>query len=442
MRTAVIGLGVTGMSCLRYLAGRDELVVVDTRARPPKLAEARAAFPAVDYRLGTEEFDKTGIDRAILSPGIALKSPLGRQTLASGVPVLSDLDLFFAEVADEPVFAVTGTNGKSTVTALAGHLLTAQGLRPGVGGNLGLAALDLIEPDRDCYVLELSSFQLERMGPARCRAATVLNLSDDHLDRHGSLSCYAAVKQRIYRGAERAVANRHEPLTHPASATPVEWVTFGRDEPAPDHWGIRLRDGHRMLAWGDLPLVDTRLLPMAGGHNEQNALAALALVQGDDFAGDTDALEAAIAGFSGLPHRCERVATLGGVTYVNDSKATNVGATLAALSGLAEPPASIVLIAGGDGKQANFAELGDAIARHARHLVVLGADGPAIEEATAGRVPVSRAQDLGEAVHKATAVARPGDTVLLSPACASFDMFENFAARGASFCAAVAELGS
>ncbi len=439
MRTAVIGLGVTGMSCLRHLAGRDELVVVDTRPRPPALAEAKAAYPGVDYRLGAEKFDPAGIDRAVLSPGIAPASPLGRRVLQSGLPVLSDIDLFFAQVR-EPVFAVTGTNGKSTVTALVGHLLDAQGLRPGVGGNLGRAALDLIGPDRDCYVLELSSFQLERLGAARCRAATVLNLSGDHLDRHGSMSCYAAIKRRIYRGARRAVANRQDALTHPVSTTPDELVTFGRDEPPPGHWGIRTRDGRRVLACGDRAIVDARRLPIAGGHNEQNLLAALAMVHGGDFAGDGEDVEATIAGFSGLPHRCETLASIGGVTYINDSKATNVGATLAALSGLADTGGSIVLIAGGDGKQADFTELGGAIARHVRHLVVLGSDGPAICRAVRGRVPVSRALDLGEAVQRAAAVAVPGDRVLLSPACASFDMFQDFAARGAAFRAAVAEL--
>ena len=432
---------MTGISCLKHLAGRDELVVVDTRERPPGLGEAMAAWPAVEYRLGAPGFDARGLDRAILSPGIAPASPLGRQVLRSGLPVLSDIDLFFAAVR-EPVFAVTGTNGKSTVTALVGHLLAAAGRRPGVGGNLGLAALDSIGPDRDCYVLELSSFQLERMRGAVCRAATILNLSGDHLDWHGSMACYTAAKQRIFAGAERAVANRGQPLTYPQSAGPAELVTFGGDEPARGHWGIRAAGGYRALACGDRAVVDARRLPIAGSHNEQNVLAALAMVYGADCAPEADAVEAAVSGFSGLPHRCETVASIAAVTYVNDSKATNVGAAHAALAGLGEPPGSVVLIAGGDGKQADFTDLGDAIARYARHLVVLGADGPAIERAVRGRIPTSRARDLGGAVQQAAAIAKPGDTVLLSPACASFDMFENFEARGASFRAAVAELAS
>ena len=429
------------MSCLRHLAGRDELIVVDTRERPPALAEARAAWPELEYRLGAGAFDAFGIDRAILSPGVAPMSPLGRQVLRSGVPVLSDIDLFFAAVR-EPVFAVTGTNGKSTVTSLVGHLVAAQGRRPGVGGNLGLAALDAIEADRDCYVLELSSFQLERMQGARCRAATILNLSGDHLDRHGTMECYAAAKQRIYEGALRAVANRRERLTYPASARPAEMVTFGPDEPDPGHWGIRTVDGTRTLACGGRAVVDVRRISIAGSHNEQNVLAALAMVHGADPGAEAGAVETAVAGFSGLPHRCETVASVAAVTFVNDSKATNTGATRAALAGLAVSPGSVVLIAGGDGKQADFDELGEAIAKHARHLVVLGADGPAIERAVRGRIPVNRARNLEDAVQQAAATARPGDTVLLSPACASFDMFENFEARGAAFRAAVAELAS
>lgn len=441
MRTAIIGLGVTGLSCVRHLAGRDRLVVVDSRERPPGLAEAMAAYPDVEYRVGVEAFAAAGFDRAILSPGIAPASSLGQQVLRSGLPISTDIDLFLAQVR-EPVFAVTGTNGKSTVTSLVGHLLAAAGSRPGVGGNLGLAALDLIGPDRDCYVLELSSFQLARVRGLRCRAATILNLSGDHLDWHGSMDCYAAAKQRIYAGAERAVANRHQTVTHPLAAGPLELVTFGRDVPVPGHWGVRVQDGKRMLACGDRALVDARRLPFAGGHNEQNALAALAMVYGAGFAGQAGALEACVAGFSGLPHRCETVASIDTVTYVNDSKATNVGAAVAALSGLARAPGAIVLIAGGDGKGADFTELGDAIARHVRHLVVLGADGENIEQAVRARVPVSRAESLAEAVRLAAAAARAGDTVLLSPACASFDMFENFEARGASFRALVTELAS
>lgn len=429
------------MSCLRHLADCDSLVVIDSRERPPALAEAMAAYPDLDYRMAVEKFDSAGFDRVVLSPGIAPASPLGRQVLGCGLPVLNDIDLFLARVR-APVFAVTGTNGKSTVTSLAGHLLAAAGSSPGVGGNLGLAALDLLHPDRDCYVLELSSFQLARVRRLNSHAATILNLSGDHLDWHGSMDCYAAAKQRIYLGAERAVANRDDRMTHPATMRRMALVTFGSDAPAPGHWGIRVQHGKRMLACGERSLVESNRLPVTGLHNERNVLAALALVHGGGFDGDRAALEAALAGFAGLPHRCETVASIGEVTYVNDSKATNVGATVAALSGIAAAPGSIVLIAGGDGKGADFTELGDAIADSARHLVVLGEDAARIEQAVRARVPVTRAASLAEAVHGAAAAARAGDVVLLSPACASFDMFENFEQRGELFRAAVAELGA
>ena len=320
---------------------------------------------------------------------------MGRQVLGCGLPVLSDIDLFFASVR-EPVHAVTGTNGKSTVTSLVGHLLAGAGARPGVAATSASRRWMRSAPTGDCYVLELSSFQLERTRTAPLKAATILNVSGDHLDWHGSMDCYAAAKQRIYADAERAVANRSDGLTYPQSRSPDELITFGGDEPEPGHWGIRVRRGQRSLACGGRTLLETSRLPLAGRHNEQNVLAALAMVHGGDFRGDGSALEAAVAGFSGLAHRCETVASLGAVTYVNDSKATNVGAALAALSGLGEPPGSVVLIAGGDGKSADFAQLGDAIAKCARHLVVLGADGPAIERAVRERVPVSRARDMGE----------------------------------------------
>ncbi len=439
MRTAIIGLGVTGISCVRHLAVVDDVVVFDSRTVPPGLAEAQANFPGVEYRLGTELFDARAFDRAILSPGISPHSLLGRRVMHSGLPVMSDIDLFFTAVR-EPVYAVTGTNGKSTVTALVGHLLAAADARPGVGGNLGLAALDAIAPDHDCYVLELSSFQLAyTQGDVGCRAATILNLSSDHLDWHGTMRCYAAAKQRIYAGARRVVANRRDAGTHPATAQPDELTTFGDDVPAAGHWGVR-GAARRTLACGERGLLDTQRLPLAGQHNEQNLLAALALVHGSVFRGEAAALAATLADFRGLPHRCETVAVVDGVTYVNDSKATNVGAASAALRGFAAHSGEVVLIAGGDGKGADFATFGDAIAAAAKHLVVMGADGPAIAAAARERLPVSRASNMEEAVRQAAVAAGAGDRVLFSPACASFDQFDNFAARGAAFVEAVAEL--
>ena len=438
-RTLVVGLGVTGVSCVKHLAGRDELTVLDTRERPPGLAEARAEHPEIDYRLGACDIDFGPFDRVVLSPGLKLQSALGRRIRASGLPLLSDIDLFCRAV-DEPIYAITGTNGKSTVTAWVGHALTELNHRPGVGGNLGEAALDIIGPDRDCYVLELSSFQLERMQTYPYQAATVLNVSADHLDHHASLADYAAAKRRIYRQAERLVVNRDDRLSQPDSNTGGSAVTFGAGAPGSGHWGVRTSGGKRWLAKGREPVVEARRLPIAGGHNECNALAVLALINGGGNGVGLAALGESLLGYRGLAHRCEVLGEVGGVTYVNDSKATNPGATLAALRSLSEGPGRIVLIAGGEGKGADFAALGQAIATRARCLIPIGRDGPAIAKAAGVDLQSGRPRRLAEAVRQAAECARPGDTVLLSPACASFDHFSDFRARGEAFRALVREL--
>jgi UDP-N-acetylmuramoylalanine--D-glutamate ligase len=394
----------------------------------------RVRHADVEFRVGVSEIPVEGLDRLIVSPGIALDHPVLAAVIAAGVPLLSDIDLFLEATArDRPIYAITGTNGKSTVTALVGHVLGLTGRNPGVGGNLGDAALDLLSPAHDCYVLELSSFQLERMATYPMRAATVLNLTDDHLDRHSTMERYGVAKRRIYRGVRRAVANRDDVSTFPA--TPVdELVTFGAGQPTGGHWGIALRGGERMLCRGARPVLASADLPIRGQHNELNTQAALALVDGDV---DLEAAAAAVPSFRGLPHRCQPVGCVDGVRYIDDSKATTVGAAIAALDGIGGP---IVLIAGGDGKGADFAPLRAVIARHVRHLVLLGRDAPAIEHAVAGAVSNERVADLRSAVRRAAAAARPGDTVLLSPACASLDMFRDYRERGDLFAAYVAEL--
>ena len=442
-KTLIVGLGATGLSCLRHLAGSDDLVVMDTREQPPCLGEATAEHPEVEYRLGACEVEFRRLDRVIMSPGLSLKSALAKRILASGLPVLSDIDLFCRAV-DEPIFAVTGTNGKSTVTTLAGHALAKLNHRPGVGGNLGEAALDVIRPDCDCYVLELSSFQLERMQTYPYQAAAILNISADHLDRHNGMDGYRRAKQRIYRAAERAVANRDDPPTLPEAPRALErLVTFGADAPDAGHWGIRLMDGARWLSWGDAGVIAAERLPLGGAHNEANVMAALALLHGGGELGVCPSLEAlgeAVLGYKGLAHRCEVVAVVGGVTYVNDSKATNPGATLAALASLSARPGGLTLIAGGVGKGADFGPLGDAIAKRVRLLIAFGQDGPAIAAAAGAGAQVAHSRCLADAVRLAAKGAEPGDTVLLSPACASFDHFRDFQDRGNAFRALVAEL--
>lgn len=438
-RSAIIGMGVTGLSCLRYLAGREELVVLDTRERPPNAAAAAATPGDVRLCFGAAacQVSFAGVERVIVSPGVALDHELVRRAAAAGARVESDIDLF-CQAARAPVYAITGTNGKSTVTALTGHLLGHLGKSPGVGGNLGEPALDLLGTEHDCYVLELSSFQLERMGAYRFQAATILNVTEDHLDRHGSFVAYVESKRRIYVQAERAVTNRADPNTWPESPV-AEQVSFGSDVPSARNWGIGTHGARPVLLHGGERIVALDELPLAGVHNALNALAAFALVATPRTrAAD---LVAATASFRGLPHRCQKVAERGGVTFVDDSKATNVGATLAALEGLGGgSTARLVLIAGGDGKGADFTPLAGPVGRTVKALVLLGRDADRLERALTGCAPVTRVVDMPEAVAVAAAAAIPGDIVLLSPACASLDMFSNYAERGDVFSAAVRAL--
>jgi len=429
MRTAIIGLGITGYSCVEFLHGRDELLVVDSRDTPPQLQALNTNYPDVRVVCGAVDFDPAGFDRVIVSPGISLDSCLLRHA-RDVVPFVSDIDLF-CEAAQAPLIAITGTNGKSTVTALVGHLLNHSGRRVPVGGNLGDAALALLDNDADAYVLELSSFQLERMRSHHFAAASILNLSEDHLDRHGDMPTYVASKHRIYADCGIAVANRAEPETLPQQGF-EQLVTFGPDQAAAPNWGIVEHQDQRYLALGDKRLTACSALTISGRHNEQNALAAcaLAMSMGVEF----EELAAGLATYQGLSHRCERVALAGGVEFINDSKATNVGATQAALEGLGDRQRRhIVLIAGGDGKGADFSPLREPVAAFVKRLIVLGKDKHLLAQVMTDVVTVEQVSDMEQAVAAARNCAEQGDIVLLSPACASLDMYPNFAARGDDF---------
>ncbi len=433
-RTAIIGLGITGYSCLRYLHGGDALVVLDSRAEPPMAERARAEYPDVDFHFGVESFDFQDVQRAVVSPGVAMDGALVADARSRGLRLSSDIDLFCAAAA-APVIAITGTNGKSTVTALTGHLLASAGKDVGVGGNLGEPALELLSPTRDAYVLELSSFQLERMDDWAFAAATILNLSEDHLDRHGSLEDYAASKQRIYRSCALAVVNRHDARSTPQGEVPSQ-ISFGLDEPEQRGWGVRAGRLGVCDSGGFQALMETPEVPLPGRHNLLNILAACALAHSAGVG--MQQLASGVRTFTGLSHRCEQVGEHAGVTFIDDSKATNVGATAAALEGLGEDLGKrLVVIAGGDGKGADFSFLRDSVHRFVKALVLMGRDAQLIEDALRGDVPVIRVENMREAVARAWAAAEPGDVVILSPACASMDMFENFADRGRQFAAAV-----
>ncbi|RLA46768.1 MAG: UDP-N-acetylmuramoyl-L-alanine--D-glutamate ligase [Gammaproteobacteria bacterium] len=434
----VVGLGVTGLSCARHLYARGiPFTVVDTRSAPPGLAQLRREMPDVTVFAGN--YPAEIIDSAvelIVSPGIALDDPIVSRALAADVAVVGDIDLFVRE-AGAPVVGITGSNAKSTVTELLGQMARDARLNVGVGGNLGTPALDLLADDRELYVLELSSFQLERAGRLDLAVAVVLNVSADHLDRHGTMSNYHQVKHRIFRGCRKAVVNRNDPLTVPLVAADVEIVSWRMGEPELGGFGLRQVDEVETLCYEFDALLPTSQMGLVGRHNVANALSALALGYAAGLGLET--MVATLREFAGLPHRCQQVAEIAGVRFVNDSKGTNVGATEAALNGLGEAR-NIILIAGGQGKGADFSQLQGAVARHCKLLLLIGEDAELLRQALGDVVPVAIESSLDSAVAAAAAQARPGDCVLLSPACASFDMFCGYVERGQAFCQAVAGL--
>jgi UDP-N-acetylmuramoylalanine--D-glutamate ligase len=438
-RALVLGMGRTGLSAIAWLRGLGyEVSAADSRTEPPGLAELRGRWPEVEvHRGGFGAIDPGRYGLVVVSPGVDFQHPLVRSAAAGGADVVGDVELF-ARAARRPIVAVTGSNGKSTVTCLSGAMLEAAGADPMVGGNIGVPVLDLLlARPPGCYVLELSSFQLEATESLAPVAACVLNLSMDHMDRHGDMRAYGEAKARILRHARVGVLNRADlNVLAMAAGAGGECVTFGLDEPPTGgDYGLRHIEGVDWLVRGYHRLLPLSEIRLAGRHNVANVLACCALVEAAGCEID-DTVRAAIRAWRGLPHRMEAVAECDGVAWINDSKGTNVGATVAAIEGLARP---LVLIAGGQGKGADFAPLRDAAAGRVRAVVVLGEDGGRIAEALAGVVPVESATDLDQAVDRAAALARRGDTVLFSPACASFDMFRNFEHRGDCFRQAVLE---
>jgi UDP-N-acetylmuramoylalanine--D-glutamate ligase len=439
-RVLVVGLGKTGMSCARFLARRGAAVAVtDTRVEPPGLEAMRRELPDVALFLGG--FDRSAFAAAelvVVSPGVSVEEPAIREVRSRGVPVLGDIELF-AQSAQAPVAAITGSNGKSTTTMLLGEMARIAGRRAAVGGNLGEPALDLLDPAIELYVLELSSFQLETTESLAPAVATVLNVSPDHMDRYPDLAAYAAAKARIFRSATVAVVNRDDAqVTAMPGGRERRGFTLG--EPAAGDFGVRVQGGVPWLCRGDERLMAAAEVAIPGRHNRANALAALAM--GDALSLPLDAMREALRSFRGLPHRTQLVGEIGEVRYYDDSKGTNVGATAAALEGFEDGTgARTVLIAGGDGKGQDFAALGPLLARTARCVVLIGRDAPLIEAVLHPATPRVHAPDMAEAVRLAAAQAQPGDRVLLSPACASFDMFRNYEHRGAVFAEAVRRLG-
>ena len=433
----VVGLGETGLSCIRHLAGiRGRMIAVDSRERPPRRAAVESEFPGVEIRCG--RFDASLFGAAaeiVVSPGVSVREPALRAAAARGVPIAGDIELF-ARAADAPVVAVTGSNGKSTVASLLAEMARRAGMRVGAGGNLGPPALSLLGRNCELYVLELSSFQLETTDSLRPAAATVLNVSPDHMDRYESLDDYVAAKRRVLAGGAVIVENLDDPLAACPGGGRRRTIGFSMGEHPRARWYVAgTGDAARIMRRGatdseGVGVVPVDAVPLPGLHNVANALAAFAL--GDAIGLDAGAMAAALEAYAGLPHRCETVAVRRGVRWINDSKGTNVGATVAAIEGLgARGP--LVLIAGGLGKGADFSPLLAPAKRHVRCAVLIGRDAPRLDAVLGRGIEVRHAPDLAAAVDAAARTARAGDSVLFSPACASFDMFESFEARGDAF---------
>ncbi len=435
---AILGLGTTGRSVARFWKAHGiPFIALDTRPELANDLDLRRELAGIETHFGDFDdalFDQ--IDLLIASPGIAMDSPELLKAKDAGVEIRGDIDVFVAET-DKPIIGITGSNGKSTVTTFVGQLLESCGLRVALGGNLGVGALDLLDQDADIYVLELSSFQLERAGDLNLAVATVLNLTPDHLDRHQTMPLYHLAKHRIFAGSKHVVVNARDPLTLPVGKGDVTWTAWRDDEPDLQQLGIRQIDGEPWIAFGFDSLIRCSDLPVLGEQNIRNVLAALAICRGVGF--EFKQLIDGVASLRGLSHRCEFIGEIGGVSFINDSKATNVGATVSAISGLAVGK-NIILIAGGEAKGQSFEALSKAVNGTCKQVILIGEAAGEIAKSLPKEAPVDFADSLDAAVEKAASSATTGDIVLLSPACASFDMFANYEQRGNAYREAVLRL--
>ena len=438
MNAVIVGMGRTGLSVARHLQRCGYVIAVtDSRESPPELDGVKALGSSVVMRTGG--FDVTLLDSAdivVTSPGVPLDDPFFAQARSRGIDVVGDIELF-ARAADAPVVGITGTNGKSTVTTLLGRMAERAGVRVRVGGNLGQPALDLLDRGpTDLYVLELSSFQLDTTHSLKLKSGVVLNVSADHLDRYATLRHYADSKARIYANCETSVVNADDAEVVRMPRAGARVISFGLADTSADFSIVTpATSPEPWLARRGEPLLPVAALRIPGRHNAANALATLAL--GDALRLPMRTMLEELREFTGLPHRAQWVGEHDGVRYINDSKGTNVGATLAAVGGLAGP---LVVIAGGDGKGQDFSPLAAAFRGKVRTAVLLGRDAGLIETALAGICHTVRVPSMEEAVRNAARFAQPGDTVLLSPACSSLDMFRDYAHRGSVFAAAVQSL--
>lgn len=439
-KLAVIGLGVTGVSVARFLTSKNSyFCMFDTREAPPSLNSFTSEFPNVDIYLGEmDEHALSDFDEIIVSPGISMQEACIQSAKKLGKPVYGDIELFLKEV-HVPVVGITGSNGKTTVTTLVGLCAVESGLNAKVGGNIGTPALDLLDENADLYVLELSSFQLETIGKANLTLACNLNVTPDHMDRYGSFAQYVAAKQRIYYGAKSVVFNGEDVLTRPPEIDGVKRCQFSTERKVEEnaiqyYWNSE----NNCLMCGQTPLMTVADLKIKGLHNVQNALSVFAVCDGLNI--DKKDTVKVLSTFSGLPHRCQLVEEKNDVLFVNDSKATNVGAAEAAITGFVKMNYDVVLIAGGDGKGVDFKLFSQCIDKNVSAVILIGRDAEEIGKHLNSATPCRNAGSMKEAVAIAVSIANKNSVVLLSPACASFDMYSGYEERGEDFVRAVNEV--
>lgn len=426
----VMGLGKTGMACVDFLVKHNIPVsVMDNRENPPSLDILKQKYPDIPYIIN--KFDADILAEAseiVISPGLSRKEPALAKAHTKGIPIIGEIELFARHV-NAPVVAITGSNGKSTVTTLLGEMAQQANWNVKVGGNLGTPALDLLSiPAPDLYILELSSFQLESIYSLNPQASVILNISEDHMDRYDDdLEEYIAAKQTIYQGDGTIILNTDDSYVGTTSLTQRRILSFSLYDDKTD-FSICEDDGELYLAHNNKPLLNTKKMRLQGSIMRANALAALALGAAVNL--PMPAMLETLQTFRGLAHRCAWVANKQGIDFFNDSKGTNVGASIAAIRGLERKS---VLIAGGEGKGADFSALKSVVAEHCRACVLIGRDAKIIAEALENVIPIYYASDMEAAVKQAAELAETGDAVLLSPACASFDMFNNYEHRGEVF---------
>ena len=435
----IVGLGKTGLSCVRFLKQQGlNLAVTDTRTIPPELNAFNEEFNNIPaYLGGIENKILLASEQIILSPGVSLENHFIKNAIKVGIPVVGDIEIF-CQHATAPVLAITGSNGKSTVTTLVAEMARNAGLVVGVGGNLGTPALALLDNNiPDLYVLELSSFQLETTFSLDAYAGVILNISPDHIDRYTSLEAYAAAKQKVYLGRGIQIINHDDALVRDMIDISRKNISFSLREPDGENFGVINERNEVWLCRGKQKIINQKDLKISGEHNTANALAAMALAS--TFSISPRVMKQTLRSFTGLDHRCQRVANINDVTWYNDSKATNVGACIASINDLCRQ-GEIILIAGGDSKGADVSSLNPVIDKYVRHVLLFGQDAKKIASALADNTPVTLVSDINDAVSFAYNIARPGNVVLLAPAAASQDMFKDYRERGDAFIKAVKSL--